>query len=279
MDTIESEPLDAATSQRAPHALYVTGEDNLRCTVFNTTAGVIVTVRGRFEDLAGNVVPFVEVFTPNSSRTASTLTIRLGNGWLLGATVFVSSGSPLTGNTHAILSLIRGEGSAALELMTLAAGPITAQQRIGYPGSSIANSLDGNGSIRLVAGSTPAAGAEFSETVPTGVRWELLSFKVTLTTSAAVSNRRVYLTIDDGATRWYAASANLVQAASQGWDYIYAPAEASNQDTTRGVIMVPIGAGLKLLSGYRLRSNSAPFDAADQYSALEYLVREWLEVA
>src|SRR5262245_49862512 len=190
-------------AQRAPHALYVTGEDQLRLTVLNALASVIVTVRGRQLLLDGRIEPFATTLVPATDRTASQATARLAEGWLLNAHAFVSGASPLTGQTFAILSLIRGEGTAAIELATLAAGSITAQQRLSYPGSAVANTLDSAGALRSITGTQPAAGAEVSETVPTGARWELLAFTVQLVTSAAAANRLPMLTLDDGTTVYF----------------------------------------------------------------------------
>src|SRR5262245_11706354 len=201
-------------SQRSPHAVYLTGEDNLRVTVFNALAGVVVTVRGRFEDLKGDVIPFEDRVTPASDRTASNLTVRLAEGWLLNVHVFVSTGAPLTGQTFAIVSVIRGEGSSALTLATLVAGAITAPQRIGYPGSPIVNSLDSQGAVRAITGTTPGAAADVLETVPTGARWELLSIIAQLVTSATVANRIVELVLDDGANVIARATNNQNHAAS-----------------------------------------------------------------
>src|SRR5436190_23831015 len=86
--------------------LYLTGEDALLLTVFNGAAGVTVTVSGR--TLAfGETHPktFKRTLTPATNRTASTLNINLGDGWLLNAQVIVTSGTPLDGQTWARLSL------------------------------------------------------------------------------------------------------------------------------------------------------------------------------
>jgi hypothetical protein len=272
-------PEGIVASQRAPHALYLTGEDNLRVTVFNAAAGVTVAIRGRFENLAGIVVPFSDSVVPTTTRTASTVTIRLGEGWLLGAAVFVSAGSPLTAQTFAIVSVIRGEGSAALDLMTLAAGPITAQQRVGYPGSSIANSLDSGGAIRSIAGSAPGAGIELSETVPTGARWELLAFTATLTTNVTVANRFVKLTCDDGATVYFRVPHGSGQAASTVYSYCFFEGAGITTYADPGAAVGGLPVNNRLLAAHRIRTVTTNLQAGDQWSAVQYLVKEWLEAA
>src|SRR2546427_10496511 len=83
------------------NALWVTEDHELRLSVLNALAGVIVTVRGRVLDGDGRFVPFADTLTPASDRTVSTKTIRLTKGWLLSASVFVTTGAPITGQTFA----------------------------------------------------------------------------------------------------------------------------------------------------------------------------------
>lgn len=264
-------------SQRAPHALYVTGEDQLRLTVLNALAGVTVTIRGRFEDLTGRVVPFGSALTPATDRTQSQVTVRLGDGWLLNAHVQVSAGAPLTGQTFAILSVVRGEGTAAIELATLAAGPITAIQRVSFPGSSVANSLEGAGAIRVITGATPAVGADISETVPTGARWELIALTAQLTASAAAANRIPVFLFDDGATVFFRFGALVAQTANQVFrrHFIQGGLSIANDAANNAQLALPIG--VRLLSGYRMRTTTTAIDAGDQWTAPIFMVREWIE--
>jgi len=248
-------------------------------TVLNALVGVVVTVRGRFESLNGTVVPFADTLTPASDRTASSVTIRLAEGWLLGAHAFVSTGAPLTGQTFAIVSLVRGEGNSAIVLATLAAGAITAQQRIGYPGSSIANSLDGAGALRSIAGTTPPVSTEISETVPTGARWQLISFYAQLVTSAVAGNRNVYMIIDDGVNELLRAPEVVTQIASASAIYIWLTGYGTSQYPSNVAEVATLPTPLFLGSGFRIRTSTVAFQAGDQWSLIRYLVREWLEVA
>lgn len=266
-------------AQRAPHALYVTGEDQLRLTVLNALAGVTVTIRGRCEDLSGRVVPFGSTLTPASDRTASQVTVRLGEGWLLNAHAFVSAAAPLTGQTFAILSLIRGEGTAALELATLAAGPITTVQRLSYPGSSVANSLENAGAIRAIGGATPAAGNDVAEVVPTGARWELLSFRATLTTSATVANRYPSMWLDDGTNEFFISNGGGPEAASDAEVHVWVQGVPISSAFLIGRALNPLPTGIRLGAGFRIRTQTNGLQATDQWSAVRYLVREWLEGA
>lgn len=260
--------------------LYVTGEDALAVTVMNAAAGVVVTITGRML-IFGQTrpTPFTQTLTPATDRSESVVRFAIGDGWLLNVQVKVSSGTPGFGQTFARVSLVHGLASTAAELFTLAMGYITAKLPQAYPGSLIASSLDGGGALRSITGTTPAAGAEVSETVPTGARWEVLAFRTLLTTSATVINRLVELVLDDGALEYFRSGTSGQQAAtiqgqhsfSQGWGI------ASFDGNANWAQTLPVG--LRMGAGHRLRTTTNNLQVGDQYSLVQYLVREWIEGA
>lgn len=258
--------------------LYCTGEESLKVTVFNAAAGVSVTIAGRTLAIGDTrPSPFKQVFTPTTDRSASTSFVQLPPGWLLNAQVFVSAGTPAIGQTFARLSLVRGMGSIADEHMSLAADYITAKQPTSYPGSSMTDPTDGAGAVRSITGATPSAGAEISETVPTGARWELLSIIYTFVTSAAVANRFPDITLDDGANVFFRCGPTIAIAAST--TQLYNAFQGAGPVTRDGntVVERSLPIGVKLLGGYRIRTTTLAIQAADAYTAVQYLVREWVE--
>jgi hypothetical protein len=259
---------------------YLHPDDNLRITVYNALATVRVKATGRRLDaISGRVEPFEHEFTPTSDRVASIITRRLGEGWLLNLQLFASNAAPLHGQAFAVASIVRGQEGFVVDLATLAAGYVTAKQRVAWPGGIITSSLEGHGALRSIAGSTPAAGAEISETVPTGARWELLAFEATFVTSAVAANRVPQLTIDDGTTVVFRLGAALNQAASltqrRSW---FQGAPAPYLDNASN-LPLPIPSNVRLGSGFRIKTVTAAIDVGDQYSAVQYLVREWIEGA
>ena len=258
-------------------AIRVTGEDDLRLTVLNGLAGVTVVVRGRVLNCDGELIPFEQKLTPTTDRLASTVTVRLSEGWLVQAHAFVSAGSPLVGQTFALLSVIRGDAAAAIDLFTLAAGYVTATQRASFPSGGVGSSLRFDGAIRSITGTAPGAGAEISETVPAGARWDLLAFFTTLTTSVAAANRVPALFLDDGANVFIKSSQQGNQIASLAWDYLWAPGDQSQAAGNRLIVTSSLPVPVRLGAGYRLRTNTTAIQAADQWAAPQYVVREWIE--
>lgn len=119
--------------------------------------------------------------------------------------------------------------------------------------------------VTVTTGTDPAAGAEWSQTVPAGESWQLTSIRFSLVTSAVVANRIPSIVFDNGVTvvGRYATAAS--QAASLTTTYtgsVDTPSSALLG--TEVVIAIP---RMILPSGYRIRSLTTAIDVADDYSA------------
>lgn len=282
----QPQPLPLPVPKLEPSSLvYLTGEDSLRLTAFNSAAGVTLTLKGRFLPAVlypDGSLPRVQAFrhdlVPATNRTASTRTETLGEGWLLDAHVVVSAGSSSHGQCYAFVSIVRGKTGAIEELSTISSGYVTANQRLPVVMNSFAGMGDGAGALRSITGATPAAGANISEAVPTGARWELLGFRYQLVTSAVVGTRIVSLLFDDGVNNPFNCSGPpQTQAASQTFIYFHGQAQVSvSAATNANQSALPVDN--RLAAGFRIRTQTAAIDVGDQFSGVQYLVREWIEV-
>jgi hypothetical protein len=261
------------------HAIYTAGDESLVCSVMNALAGVRVRIAGRFMHMDGRVEPIVDTFTPATDRSVSVKRIALARGWLLHAQVSVVVGAPLTAQTFAILSLVRGRTGAFEELATLVAGPVTAVQRLAWPGSLVGNSLEGAGALRTIVGTIPAAGAEVSETVPTGARWELVSLKLNLTTSATVATRAVQLVFTVSASVLFQVGAVSTQPATTTALHDWFQGGPLPGLDISGNKLAPLPVGLRLPGGATITTVTSSIQVGDQYAAPVMLVREWIEGA
>lgn len=265
--------------------MYLSGEDALRLTAFNALAAVTLTFSGRFlpvprdDEPHPRPLPFSHTLTPATDRTASVLTRGLGEGWLLEASVLATAATPQLGQCFAVLTIVRGLGSSALELSTLAQGYVTSKQRLVWPGGFFTASLDGGGALRVITGTQPGAGAEVSETVPTGARWELLSARVLLVASAAVANRLPEWTVDDGTNIVFESGGSQAVTATTTFAILLAQLGSAFLAGGIGLAVFPAVIGLKLAAGFRIKTNTAAIQGADQYGIPRLLVREWIEGA
>src|SRR5262249_46183156 len=139
-----------------------------------------------------------------SNRTAKTEDFVLGGGLVTNLSVFATAGSPLIGQCFVIVQLVRSLGVTAYVMGTMLQGYVTTTQNLGWPGSAIVSSTDGEPAIRDIVGTDPVAGAGWSETVPAGARWELVTFGGIVNPVAGGTTGFVNLTILDpsGNTLW-----------------------------------------------------------------------------
>lgn len=273
-------PLDRAAMPAlalgSSRAFYFSGEDGLRLTSFNSVAGVQLALEGRFLTLEGRVQVFQCFQVPNTDRTPLSTSFPMGEGWLLDVQVRASAASPRRGQTFVSVGVVRGLTAAQVSLSTLLQGYVTDTSPLAWPGSLLEAMASGPGVLRSITGTDPAAGAEISETVPANARWRLQAIQFTFVTGAAVANREVGLTFDDGATVFAHVASGLTHVAATSIVYSawpLAPRTSGAQDATRSFTFPPA----LLPGGFRLNTVTTNFQAADDYGAPQCLVEEWIE--
>lgn len=274
MDKVDLSP-EFLSSQ----AIYLTGEEWLRVTAFNTQAGVTLRIAGRVLPFgAVHPVPFLDTLTPTSDGLATAKLVALPDGWLFSVMVSVTAGAPSVGQTYVVVELVRGGSANAEAVMVLAADYVTAQVRAAYPGTGVKSTSSYAAGVpvaRIITGATPAAGAEVSETVPTGKTWQLVSFHVRLVTSATVATRVPYVVIDDGTTPVFQVPCPATVVANTTVDLFWSAIGAQVADAA----VVAHGGMLPvetiITATHRLRTSTGSIQVGDQYSLVRYLVREF----
>jgi hypothetical protein len=254
-------------------AIYCTGEDNLRLTTFNGTAGVTLALEGRFMRCDGVIVPIVETHIPATDRTSKTSLYTLAEGYLGNVQVRATAGAPIAGKCFAIVELVRGRTGAVQTLATLLEGYVSDVQRLAWPGSALRSSVDTPGVSSVITGTDPAANAECLDTVPAGSRWEVLSWMGVLVADANVANRTVTLIIDDGVSTLWTCDASAAQTNGQTRNYnAYATGVAP--DLTGTTFRLPGPFPLDLPAGARISTSTANRQVGDNWGAPKILVRE-----
>jgi len=135
----------------------------------------------------------------------------------------------------------------------------------------------GFGTILSIQVAAPAAGADFSQTVPGNRIWNLRSCRISLTTAVAVANRYVILQITDGTNikvRWYPA---ITQPAGQTTEYDFQQGSLS-QTGGAPFILSYIPTPFFIRSGWVIQTATVNIQAADQFSAAELIVDSYAAV-
>lgn len=263
---------------RSPGAYLLDGQEFVRLTVAASVAGVTIKAIVRTINPAGRVTRTQLEIAPSSTRATSTVLRAVGDGAIIDATIRVTAGTPLYGQAAAVLDIVQSNSGEQQPTGTLVGGYVTVSNPLFAPGAMQTAFVDGPGAVRVVVGSVPAAGADILETVPTGARWELVALTALLTTAVAVANRLVALTIDDGANVYFKDSPNFVQTASLTDTYSFADGQNKLATPSATAVVGNLPADGRLLAGHRIRTSTALIQAADQWTAPIYLVREWLEL-
>lgn len=168
---------------------------------------------------------------------------------------------------------LRAEG---VIVALLGSGYVTDAGTVVWPGGLNESSVEGQGLIRSITGTDPAAGVEISETVPTGARWRVKNIRYSFVTDATVGNRIVRVEFNDGTNIFWRKRSVDQQAASVTANYNMS--EVSLHVTTstgENTDLVP--PNNRLMAGYIIKTNTSLLQAGDNFSAPQLLVEEWIE--
>jgi hypothetical protein len=253
-------------------------EDNSYLVVnsYNSLSGLVLGVRARVLCDDGSIRYTDEQHVPNSDRSLATSYHLLSGGVLLDASVFPLTGTPRRGQTFVVLCLGDRFQPVPQRIQPIAKGYVHAGAGLVWPHGAWCDSVEGPGWMRSASQGNPAAQTDFTITVPTGARWALRSLTATLTTDATVQTRVPTLVIDDGATTLFQMPYATGQTATLAYKYFW-----ENLAYAVGLVgtnvYVPMPLPFPLLAGWRVKSSTTLLGAADQWSAIQYDVEEWIE--
>jgi hypothetical protein len=256
----------------------LTGQDNLRLTAVGAVASLTLTASIRTLNQVGRVQRQVLTMAVGSTRVVQTADFPIGDGYLLDVTVRATAGTPTIGQCYVLVDLVIGASGERQKLTTLCEGYVTANTPVYAPGAVDTDSLEGAGALRTITGTTPGAGVEITETVPTGARWLLQSFKYQLVTSATAGNRQSALIVDDGANILFFSGGDNVQVAGATFVYSYAAGYSPFGAPATNALGRSWPSGIFIAAAYRIRTQTLGILAGDQYSVIQYSVKEWLEI-
>lgn len=260
-----------------PSSLYVTPDTFLYTRVLCGTAAQGISVHFRVMLPNGKVSSGRQDFATGAARTVVTQGFPLPEGYLLSVAVHPVSGTLQRGQCFVQAGLERGGAPDFEPMQILVSEYLTTSAVLGWPGGKLRSSLEGPGWLRSITGTDPAAGAEIVETVPAGVRWRPLLLTHAFTTSAAVANREPQLALDDGANLLALIPSGSSQPASLTLQYSWSRG-AAVQFAAVGVSAAGVMPDIVLPAGARIRTQTVNLQAADNYSAPQYLVEEWQDL-
>jgi hypothetical protein len=247
----------------------------LQVTVFSSVVGTPIIITARILLPDGKIVPNQWNAAAINGRQAAQFYRFLPEGFLL--SLCVEDDTTLNpGTTFVTVAMIQG-GPRGTLTQVLLQGYTTRAIPLTWPPSVLSPATGGRGHMRVITGTTPAAGQEINEVVPADVLWRLVTFQFGFIAAAATPQRYAFVIFDDGSTIHSMVqfvpnlSVTLAQTFTIGTGY-------QQLDLNIGA---PQTAGITdhyIQSGFRIRTSTSNLAAGDQYNSVHYLVEEWLNL-
>lgn len=268
-----------------PSPFYTVPDDQLIVDFLTLTAGLTFEITARFMQTDGRIIAIDQFFTPTSLGSVAGVQIPLGYGYLLDVAVRRSAGSPRVGQCFCRIGITRGVGATLVYVALLAQGYVALMGTLGWPGGPIRQSTEGPGFINTRNVANPGAGADWTFTVPAGLRIRPQLAFCGLTCSAAVANRIPHASVNPvaGTAAWQMGT-NVAVTASQVVTLAFMGGATVTNDAGAGTsfgnpkgFTLPLPPGLMLFQGDQMGTSTPGLQGADQYSLITLYTEEWME--
>lgn len=144
------------------------------------------------------------------------------------------------------------------------------------PHAQILSAFEGHPAGRILVANLsddPAAGAEISLTIPGRSAWDIYAVFFSMVTDANVASRFANVTLDDGQNVFARVVSPLLQGASSTRSYTYYRGADVSTVSAEG-IRAPLPEPLRMLPGWRIRTETQNLRAGDNYGAMTLYAQE-----
>ena len=264
-----------------PSALYVGVNDQLSVQAVGHSVGFFtLTLDIRLLLPDGTIQVQQEQVIVGGPYTITNLNFTLAEGFLLSVALRTQDSTMKRGRVFGLIALIRQTSPVTTLQLELTRGYVSVFSPVAWPAIPPDFPTGRPGSIQNIPVSNPAAGADWTQAVPSLARWRILSVKATLTTSAAAANRCAQLALGVPGSLVYVAVPAVLQAASLTYIYNFGAGVttllATVGATTLSVITaIPVDFWLQ--NGASIASATQNIQAADQWSGIQIQVEESLD--
>lgn len=208
--------------------------------------------------------------------------LELGDGILIGcdANYWYSPTNIRRGQLFVECELLRGYFGLD-QGITLFRGYMGTGNHLAWPNGPLEHSIAGEAYVQTQAVASPAVGTDWTVTVPTNARWQILEVSAVLSASSGASARLVAVLFDDPTNITNVVVSPVSQTSGQGVRYNMAasmPFDFITPPTGNLEAYMPLSSpGPFLSAGHRLRTSTANLGAGDQWSSIVIRYKEWME--
>ncbi len=254
-----------------PTTLYVGLNDAIRVRTINpNSVTYVLEIRLLLPD--GTISVQEENFVNAQVSNAQNNDFRLAEGFILSVALNAST-SPSRGGAYATIAILRTFGAANAQAFLIAAGYVTGLRALAWPTVLIDSPTARPGLLNSHSVGNPAAGADWTYTQAAGTRSRIQAITAVLTTSAAVANRQVTLTITVNSVA-YSIAVGATQAASLSVRYSFGPGAPTQAAVIQTRLSTGLPVDLSLASANTISVSTAAIDVADQWSAINFATED-----
>ncbi len=258
-----------------PLPVYIPNGTFIRLQVAGTVASVRVKVSGMLIDGDGDVVEFGYEEAVSSDRSTATFFHPMAAGFLLAYQVTIDSGSVEYGAVMARADLMNAASSSALLLKYIVQGYLSDTESLSWDNTTPKPLLETQGNRRTIPVSSPAAGASWTQTVPSEVFWRINSIKTFLVTESGGNPRIVKLRVSDG-TNVYLSLPTTGQISSSTSRAMHWMPGVGEIDDGNDSVISPIPHDLLLGPGEIISVGTNNITPGDQWSLIHLRVQEYI---
>jgi hypothetical protein len=265
-----------------PSSLYIQRDDSLTVMM---VAGQVTnercTIQARLLRPDGVIVS-IEQNLPYAGAAYSRqfFNTPLAEGYLLSLTVG-STAAQFAGQTFVRAYIVRGKPNAlpASSHYLLASGYVTVNLPVSWPGGRLLLGQEGDGYLYAPQITSPSAGADFTFTMPSSVRWRVQSINAQLITSAGAGSRlpQIQIQTAGGNTVWMAPPSQAVPASTTA--QVSMSSSQVSAVTVPTLVSISLPAPLMIMPGFKINSVTSGLLAGDQWGNIFMMVEEWLDQA
>jgi hypothetical protein len=258
---------------------YLSGRESLRVTTINRSVDVTVNLVWRTWSEADRSIQINrDSMTALGSGASSVAEFGLAEGALINLRISTPTTPPRYGHMFVRVQLIQGSGAAAEIVGTILQGYLSSQNDLAWPGSPIQSMHDSKGIILDASWSQLAGPLRLEQTVPSGVRWRIISALFGYTCGGVAGPRTCFLRIITslGVQQFLAFNIFSIDA---GNTIFYSVGATVNQGdiTNSGCVYMPLPADLELGAGSIIQVTVITDHPGDFFQIHGLFVREWLD--
>ncbi len=236
------------------------------------------TAPGQLPGVGNIVTAVLQVPLQASTGTPQLVQFPLMEGYLLSVAVTVNTTNQ-RGLVFCRVWINRGtlvvNNPTAAQLL-IADYPTTFHP-VSWPGGTPRFPTDGPGALMDNTVGNPGAGADWSFTLPNFCRARLQSFAATLTTSATVAARAVRAVLKDsgGNIHWQGGPSQTIPASTTA--KVAAASGVFNATADATTVNIALPSPAMLGGGHTFGVTTANIQAGDQWSAIWYIIEQWVD--